>query len=183
MIPFESGRGRGPSWRGRPGADRPSGGPDVGWGGRLGGEPGSTWLEISDEPRRSARATSRPRRESRAVWFAAPLLLASAAAGTAFVLRGPDQVFGVAFGLVVALGLGWVLISALFPARADRTCPQCGGEGLQRLDPDSSQGVVCRLCAWADESASAFLLLEDEGRPFEDIVLRGREHGGGAPRG
>jgi hypothetical protein len=187
MIPFESGRGRGPSWRGRPGSDRPTGGPDAGWGGRLGAapesvEPGSTWLEIPDGPRPPARA-GRTRRDTRAAWFAAPLLLAAAAAGTAFVLRGPDQVFGVAFGLVVALGLGWVLISALFPARADRTCPQCGGQGLERLDPDSSRGVVCRLCAWADESASAFLLLEDEGRPFEDIVLRGREHGGGAPRG
>ena len=188
MIPFESDRGRSPSWRGRPGADRPSGGgPDAAWGGRLGDAPappetGSTWLEIPDEPRQARRAR-RPARESRAAWFAAPLLLAAIAAGMAFVLRGPDQVFGVAFGIVVALGIGWVLVSALFPARADRTCPQCGGEGLERLDPDSSQGVVCRLCSWADESASSFLLLEDEGDPFEDIVLRGRGHGGGAPRG
>ena len=180
MIPFDSERGRDPAWRGRPGR-RP--GSESGWGGRLGAtksdvETGSTWLEIPDEPARAEQ----PRRESRAAWLAAPLLLAAIAAGATFVLRGPDGVFGIAFGLVLALGLGWILVSALFPARAERTCPQCGQDALERLDPDSAQGVVCRLCAWADESASAFLLLEDDGRPFEDIVLRGRGRGGGSPR-
>lgn len=183
MIPFDPERGRDPAWRGRLGR-RPGSDAEKGWGGRLGAtsagsEPGSTWLEIPDEPQRAPR----PARESRAAWFAAPLLLAAVAAGTAFVLRGPDGIFGLAFGLVLALGLGWILVSTLFPARAERTCPQCRRDGLERLDPDSSQGVVCRLCAWADESASAFLLLEDDGRPFEDIVLRGRGRGGEASRG
>jgi hypothetical protein len=181
MIPFDSERGRDPAWRGRPGR-RPGSDAGAEWGGRLGGAPselGSTWLEIPDEPRRAGT----PARESRAAWFAAPLLLAAIAAAVAFVLRGPDGIFGLVFGLVLALGLGWILVSALFPARAERTCPQCGRDGLERLDPDSSQGVVCRLCAWADESASAFLLLEDDGRPFEDIVLRGRGRGDGTPRG
>jgi hypothetical protein len=182
MIPFDSERGRDRAWRGRPGR-RPADA-ESGWGGRLGAakpdlQTGSTWLEIPDEP---PRARPRPR-DSRAAWLAAPLLLAAIAAGVAFVLRGPDGVFGIAFGLVLVLGLGWILVSALFPARAERTCPQCGQEALERLDPDSAQGVVCRLCAWADESASAFLLLEDDGRPFEDIVLRGRGRGGGSQRG
>lgn len=186
MIPFESERGRNPAWRGRPGSGRPSEDAEQTWGGRLGAPAdadalASTWLEIPDEPVARERAR-RPQRESRAAWFAAPLILAAIAAGMAFVLRGPDEVFGVAFGTVVALGLGWVLVSALFPGRADRTCPQCGGEGLERLDPDSSQGIVCSLCSWTDESASSFLLLEDEGEAFEDIVLRGRERGGGSPR-
>lgn len=180
MIPFDSERGRDPARRDRRGR-RPGSDQDAGWGGRLGAasaEPGSTWIEISDDARRAQPVAA----ESRAAWFAAPLLLAAIAAGATFVLRGPDEVFGLAFGLVLALGLGWILVSALFPARAERTCPQCGRDGLERLDPDSAQGVICRHCAWADESASAFLLLEDEGRPFEDIVLRGRERGGGAPQ-
>src|SRR6187402_614455 len=99
MIPFDSERGRDPAWRGRPGR-RP--GSESGWGGRLGAtksdvDTGSTWLEIPDEPARAEQ----PRRESRAAWLAAPLLLAAIAAGAAFVLRGPDGVFGIAFGLVL----------------------------------------------------------------------------------
>jgi len=174
VIPFDSERSRDPMPRGR--SPRRSGAHEESdWGGRLGAsaaepEAVSTWVEIADEPRHAPA--------SRAAWFAAPLLLAAVAAGTAFVLRGPDGVFGIAFGALLALGLGWILISALFPARAERTCPQCGRDELARLDPDSSQGLVCRACAWADESASAFLLLEDDGQPFEDIVLRGRGRGG-----
>lgn len=182
MIPFDPEHGRDRSWSGRPGRRRPS---DSGsdWGGRLSGalpdsSSASTWLEIPDEP----RGKPSPARQPRAAWLAAPLILAAIAAGVVFVMRGPDGLFGIVFGLVLALGLGWILISSLLPARAERRCPQCGGDGLERLDPDSSQGVVCRLCAWADESASGFLLLEDEGRPFEDIVLRGRGRGEGPPR-
>jgi hypothetical protein len=178
VIPFDPQRGRERPW-GDGSSRREPFDARSDWGGRLGEsrEPSSnasTWLEVPDEPQRA--------RDSRAAWFAAPLILAAIAAGVLLVLHGPEGIFGVAFGLVLALGLGWILVSSLLPARAERTCPQCGGEGLERLDPDSSQGLVCRLCAWADESASAFLLLEDEGRPFEDFVLRGRGRNGGPPR-
>jgi hypothetical protein len=182
VIPFDPQRGRDRSW-GDGASGRESFGARSDWGGRLGeareqSPTASTWLELPDEPRGAPRRA----RESRAAWLVAPLILAAIASGLLLVLRGPEGLFGVAFGLVLALGLGWILVSSLLPARAERTCPRCGGEGLERLDPDSSQGLVCRLCSWADESASAFLLLEDEGRPFEDIVLRGRGRSGGPPR-
>ncbi len=118
----------------------------------------------------------RPRRPARGAWLLPPLMLAAIASGVLFVFRGPDQIFGAVFGLVLALGSVWILVSTLLPARADRTCPLCGREGLVRLDPGSTQGLACRLCSWRDESASSFLLAEVEGS-LEDIVLRERERG------
>ena len=109
-------------------------------------------------------------------WLVAPLMLAAIAAGVLFVLRGPDEIFGAAFGLVLALGIGWILVSALLPGRAERTCPACGRNGLERLDPRTTHGLRCQLCGWRDESASSFLLAEEEG-PLEDIVLRERRGG------
>jgi hypothetical protein len=107
-------------------------------------------------------------------WLVAPLLLAATSASILLVLRGPDELFGVAFGLVLALGLAWILVSSLFPGKADRVCPECGRETLARLDPRSTHGLRCRSCGWRDESASSFLLAEDDGAPLEDIVLRER---------
>lgn len=112
--------------------------------------------------------------EALAGWLVAPLCLAALGAGVLLVLRGPDRVFGLVFALVLALGLGWIVISSLFPARADRTCPSCGKPTLSRLDPRTTHGLRCRSCPWRDETASSFLLAEDDGAPFEDIVLRER---------
>ena len=130
---------------------------------------------LREFPERSPSKTRR-RPGVRAGWFVAPLMLAATATGVLFVMRGPDQVFGFAFGLVVAVGILWILISSLFPAKADRTCPQCGATSLERLDRHSTQGLTCRLCSWSDASASSFLLAEDEGA-LEDIVLRQRRSG------
>lgn len=109
-------------------------------------------------------------------WLVAPLLLAATSASILLVLRGPDELFGVAFGLVLALGLAWILVSSLFPGKADRVCPECRRDALVRLDPRSTHGLRCRACGWRDESASSFLLAEDEGEPLEDIVLRERRY-------
>jgi ribosomal protein L37AE/L43A len=107
-------------------------------------------------------------------WLVAPLCLAAVVAGTLLIFRGPDGLFGFTFGLVLALGLAWILACSLFPARADRTCPQCGRRSLSRLDRQATHGLKCRQCGWLDEDASSFLLAEDSGQPFEDIVLRER---------
>lgn len=107
-------------------------------------------------------------------WLVAPLCLSAVAAAMLLVFRGPDGLFGFAFGLVLALGLAWILACSLFPAKADRTCPQCSRRALSRLDRRSTHGLVCRACGWRDESASSFLLAEDDGSPFEDVVLRER---------
>ena len=187
MIPFEHGRGSDPfrhrGGDGDGGFARDFGLPDrefESWGGRLGRPAGTPHAEhgeamghLQDFPERVA--APRPR-EPRAAWIIAPLMMGATAAGVLFVLRGPDAVFAVVFEIVLALGVLWILISALFPARADRTCPSCGGQGLERLDRESTAGLVCRLCSWRDASASCFLLVEDEG-PFEDVVLRERGQG------
>ena len=113
------------------------------------------------------------RRHAAGSWLIGPMILAAVAAGMRVVFRGPDEIFTACFAVLLGLGLVWILVSALFPARADRTCPSCSGRGLERLDPESTHGLVCRLCGWNDGEASAFLLAEEEG-PLEDIVLRER---------
>ena len=135
---------------------------------RLGGRMGS--LAALEQVGKARRKTG----NARATWLLPPLLLAAIGAGLLFVMRGPDELFGLAFGAVLGLGLLWVLVSALFPGKADRLCPQCARDGLARIDPQSTQGLYCRHCSWRDESASAFLHAEDEGWPLEDIILKER---------
>ncbi len=109
----------------------------------------------------------------RAAWLVAPLLLLATAVGVSIVLRGSAALVGWLIAGMVLFAVGWIVISTLWPARADRGCPGCGEETLERLDPDATQGVVCRACGWRDESRSSWLLAEEEG-PLEDIVLRQR---------
>lgn len=132
-----------------------------------------------DERKRGAHdaAASEGRRrrwERVGAWLVAPLLMGATAAGVLFVMRGPDQVFGAVFTGVLALGLAWILISSLFPGRADRRCPRCTQQGLERLDPRSTRGVRCRACGMVDAHASSFLLAEDDGAQLEDVALRAR---------
>jgi hypothetical protein len=111
---------------------------------------------------------------SYAGWLTGPLILCATVAAMLFVTRGPDHLFAVAFGLVLALGSAWILTSALFPARAERNCPECGRAAVVRIDAHSRIGLRCRNCARRDESASAFIQAEDGGVPFEDAVVRDR---------
>jgi hypothetical protein len=177
MIPFERDPEHGGSRGGDGDASEREGtpSPENDWGGRLRG-----FLDRPDDRPavrkfhlRPGASETAPARKERWSWLIAPLLLAATGAGVLFVLRGPDGVFGVCFGAVLALGVVWILVSTLFPGRAERNCPACGQRGLERIDPASTCGVRCRLCGWRDESASSFLFAEEEGT-FEDIVLRER---------
>lgn len=123
-----------------------------------------------------ARDTRAAWLHSLAGWLIAPLILCSVVAAFLLVTRGADRLFAAAFAGVLALGMLWILVSALFPARADRRCPRCGDEHLVRLSADSTRGLRCRACAWRDPSASSFLLAEDDGVPLEDLALRERGH-------
>jgi hypothetical protein len=124
------------------------------------------------ERKRAAAGTSAF--DSLAGWLVAPLLLASVAAGLLLVTRGADRLFAWAFGCVLALGLAWIVVSALFPGRAERECPNCGRKALVRLDPKSTRGLRCSACSWRDADTSSFLLAEDDGAPLEDIAMRER---------
>jgi hypothetical protein len=125
-------------------------------------------------PHADPGAASRRDLASRAGWLIGPLCLCAIAAAMLFVFRGPDEIFAIAFGLVLAIGLAWILISALFPASADRQCPRCGRASVVRADPNALTGLRCRACGWRDDSASSFIHAEDDGAPFEDVVLRER---------
>ena len=125
---------------------------------------------------RLAPARGAPRRCAPAWlgWTLAPLGLIGVLLGLAIVRSAPFELFGFAFGGLVLAGLGWILVSALHPARADRTCPSCAAEALERSDPDATRGVRCATCGFEDDAASSFLLAEDEGGSLEPLVLRGR---------
>jgi len=110
------------------------------------------------------------------LWCAPAFLLLAVAVGVAIVLQRPLSLFAGVLAALAAVPVGWVIVSALWPARAERRCPACGKDALRRLDERTTHGLVCRACGFRDESASAWLLAEEEG-PLEEIVLsqRGRK--------
>jgi len=117
----------------------------------------------------------------RGSWLIGPLLLAAVSAGTLFVFRGPDHVFGIAFGLLLGLGFLWILVSTMFPSKPDRTCPQCGQGTIARLDPATTRGLTCGSCGWTDASASSFYLAEEES-DMQDLVPRREDRERGSRR-
>jgi hypothetical protein len=125
------------------------------------------------------RRTDRRTAPAWLAWCAPALLLGAVLLAAWIVFARPFSLFGLVLGAVAAVPIGWVLVSALWPARAERRCPGCGADALARLDARATHGLVCRACGWRDESASAWLLAEEEG-PLEEIVLAQR--GRGRPR-
>lgn len=106
-------------------------------------------------------------------WWIPLVMLCGVGLGGALIFLRPEGLFvWFAVGSVLVI-VGWVGISALFPATADRKCPACGEDALVRLDPDTHRGLACSACAWTDESASSFFLAEEEGA-LEEVVLRER---------
>ena len=116
---------------------------------------------------------------SRWTWWILPTLVFGAIVLSVLVIRvgGPDLAF-VLLGATLVLGLSWIIISALHPARADRTCPECKEEALERLDPGTTRGVVCSRCGYTDPDTSSWYLAEEE-TTLEEIVMaeRGRVSG------
>jgi ribosomal protein L37AE/L43A len=113
------------------------------------------------------------RRSERAAWLVPLWILAAIVGARWLVLGEPRTLFLLGFVALAALPILWVIVSALWPARAERACPACKQDRLQRIDRGATVGVVCGACGWRDESASAWLLAEEEG-PLEDVVLRQR---------
>jgi len=101
-------------------------------------------------------------------------MLGAVAGGFWIVMQGPRGVLWLILGAGVSIPILWVVISTLWPARADRSCPRCRGEKLVRMDPGSTLGLSCTDCGYRDPSASSWLLAEEEG-PLETIVLAERE--------
>jgi hypothetical protein len=108
---------------------------------------------------------------------AATLILAILA-GAWLVRTHPYWLFGLAFGGSVLVLLVWIVVSALHPAIADRTCPRCSSKGLVRTSPSSTRGVRCQACGFEDLSSSSFVLAEEEGVALELLLLDERfRHG------
>ena len=101
-------------------------------------------------------------------------MLAAACLPLLLILRRPAGLVGWVGGLALTVGLLWVVTSVLWPGRAERGCPECGEERLQRLDPETTVGVRCAACGFTDASRSSWLFAEEEGRPLEPAVLRER---------
>ena len=114
-------------------------------------------------------------------WLLPLLLLAAAGGGTAIVLVRPPWLTGAVLALLLGGGLAWIAASVFWPAAADRRCPDCGEEALERLDPATTVGLRCGACGRVDPDASGWFLAEEEG-PLEELVLRRRRpstHTGG----
>jgi len=114
------------------------------------------------------------RRFEAAGWLVPPLALAAVGLGLWLGLKRPPWLFALFAGAALLVPVGWVLVSALWPGKADRRCPACAQDTLARLDPHSTTGLGCSACGFRDESASAWLLAEEEG-PLEKLVLAQRE--------
>jgi hypothetical protein len=102
------------------------------------------------------------------------VFLGAALAGVWIVKSGPVGLFGGLIAVAIVLGFGWILASALLPAApVDRTCPSCGKDALAPAFDDTTRGVACRSCEYVDETASAWMIAEEDG-PLESVVLRER---------
>jgi hypothetical protein len=99
--------------------------------------------------------------------------------GLLLTQRGFDRTFAWALAGLLGAAIVWILVSVLWPSRADRTCASCGSPSLRRRDPRSTKGVACAECGYEDASASSFLLAEEDAGSIEPIVLAERNGGPG----
>lgn len=135
-------------------------------------------LEFPD-PHRRTTTPERPARrtaERHGGWLSFVLpaaLLAGACLPLVFIVRRPVGLFGWVLGIGFTAVLLWIVVSTLWPGRADRTCPECGGQGLRRLDPTTTRGLECSECGWSDPDESSWMIAEEEG-PLEEVVMRQR---------
>lgn len=116
---------------------------------------------------------TRPRGLDRIAWAIPLVMLGAIAVGVLIVRNAPGWIGPAMVSVLVGAGLLWVGVSVFWPAKADRKCPRCEEEALERLDPDTTQGLKCASCGFVDEQATGWFLAEDEG-PLEDLVLRQR---------
>jgi hypothetical protein len=107
--------------------------------------------------------------------FLIPLAMLGAVGSVIYlVLRPGGGPSPLVLGGVLALVFGWVGVSVLWPSRADRKCPQCQAESLERLDPMGAVGVICQQCGWSDETASAWYMAEEELEALEPLAMEKR---------
>jgi len=128
----------------------------------------------SSEARPQARPQPTPRWLGRLAWVVAPVLLL--AVGAAFVLlrTQPAAFFTTVLVVVFLAPFAWGLVSVLFPAYADRKCPECGELSVEALSEEDLHGVHCTACGYVDRDASAWKFAEERDQPLEPFVLESR---------
>ena len=94
------------------------------------------------------------------------LILVSVGMGIWIARVAPRSLPTLVLGGLGALLLGWILLSTLWPSRADRRCPRCGEDSLERIDRTRTVGLRCEGCGWRDETASAWYLAEADDAPL-----------------
>lgn len=104
-------------------------------------------------------------------WLFPAVWLTAIALGVLLVRLGPNWVSAWVLGGVFATALAWIVISTLWPARADRACPACGEESVERMDSSRSVGKRCAACGWIDETQSSWMIAEEEEEALEHLVL------------
>jgi ribosomal protein S27AE len=114
-------------------------------------------------------------------WFVPFALLIGVGFGVWITRQEPRGLLAPILGLGLGLPIVWIVISALWPGKADRLCPRCGSNELARLDPRSTYGLRCGACDYQDDEASGWLLAEEEGA-LEEIVLSQRRQARGRIR-
>ncbi len=86
-------------------------------------------------------------------WLSIPVSLAAAGAvagALALASWAPEAVVGTAVGVVVLLPLGYFLGCTLIPGVEEKTCPGCGKDALEPMDPAERYGVRCAACGHED---------------------------------
>lgn len=108
--------------------------------------------------------------------FLVPLILLGAIGLAAAVLAlKPDSILSwVGYG-VAGLLLLWLAGTTFWPARADRACPECGQDALERMDPATTMGLCCTQCTYQDPLASGWFLAEEEVEGLDDLVRQQRQ--------
>ncbi len=102
------------------------------------------------------------------------VLLGTVGLVVAFVVHPGGAPSPLVIGGIVVLLFAWIGVSVLWPARADRRCPDCKGDHLQRMDPTSAEGLRCPDCGWKDPSASGWYLAEEELEALEPLAMERR---------
>lgn len=104
-------------------------------------------------------------------------MLGSILCAVVILFMSPRGLWQYVVGAMVVASLAWIAISSLWPGKPERKCPECGREALARKDARSHRGIRCSACGFEDESASSFMMAEEEGT-LEETVLRERGRGG-----
>ena len=102
------------------------------------------------------------------------VMLASVGLVLVLVVRPGGAPSPLVIGGIVVLLFAWIGVSVLWPARADRSCPDCKQPALVRIDPTSAVGLRCTACAWNDTTASGWYLAEEELEALEPLALEQR---------